>query len=163
MDKVISSDFSVSYCIFIHGINNSSILKFYFYEQDLMNDQIIALQHFGKSISRQKSKYIQEQDIFIFDEKNLYNFVNKLHEFIENDAYPKNTYITESTSPNSPTLHINKKSDDEFAIARSNNIYDALDRKYNWSVALKRNQVKQLLDELGKLKNKILENSCNKL
>ena len=162
MDKLISDNFSKDYSIFIHDSGMVSMLEFYYYEKDLINDPIIALQYFGKSCSRKKEKYNQDQDMFIFDEKNLCNFVNKLQEFISSDGYPKNTYLARESSAASPALHLQKKSDTEYVLYRGNNIYETLDKKYNWSFSMTNDQVIQLIDHLIILKNKILEKSCKK-
>ena len=163
MDKLISDNFSKDYSVLLHDANMLNLIEFYYYEKDLINDSIIALQYFGKSYSRRKEKYIQHQDMFIFDEKNLYNFVNKLDEFIKTDGYPKNAYLVEAAIANSPTLRLQKKSENEFIISRGNNIDEALDKKYNWSLLITNNQAKQLLDQLTVLKNKILEKSSKQL
>ena len=163
MDKLISSNFAIDYSIFVHDSGMTSILEFYHFEKDLINDPIVAIQYFGKSFSGKKERYTQDQDIFEFDEKNLCNFVNKLDEFIRTDGYPKNTYLAKSSAANSPAIHIQKISNTEYVLSRSNNIYDALDKKYNWCFNLTNKQLIQLIDQLSLLKNKILEKSCKNI
>ena len=163
MIKLISDNFTAKHCIFVHDLSMTRLLEYYYYEETLKNEQVIGLQHFGKSTNFKNRSYSQKQDTFKFDMKMFCDFVNKLEVFSKTEDYPKNTYIAKSARSSSPAIQVQKVSEMEYLITRSNNIYDAFEQVYNWSFSLSNSQLDRLLEHLIMIKASILEKSATNL
>lgn len=155
MAKIIDTSYAKTYAITIHDLNNRGLLEFYYYKGDLINNDKICAQYYGKVIDTNKRKKSLLQTCFIFDENSFCNFVNKLEEFVQSNSQNKLTYISYRSRENTPTLRLEKLSNREYQISRAWTVYDSMDKKSNWSVIVTDIQAKRLVEHLKIMKIKI--------